>query len=205
MQSGLSTRARAYRDEQHARHRHARRVRRLLHADKNEEKPEIHGGFALSHWCGNAACETAIKDALKVTIRCVPFDISDIAPSGSGDKEADRGVASSAAKPAHAGWSSPNPTRMESPLEEIVEAIRAAAGADFAFVLTLLGRLVTERAPREMPDEGRAKLCEEGRALLQSSRVGLVSLPREARALRRRRAGRRVRRRGRGASDRSAW
>jgi prolyl-tRNA synthetase len=41
---------------------------------KNEEQPEIHGGFALSHWCGDAACEEKIKDDLKVTVRCIPFD-----------------------------------------------------------------------------------------------------------------------------------
>ena len=41
------------------------------------DKPEIHGGFALAHWCGSAACEAALKDALKVTIRCIPtFGIS---------------------------------------------------------------------------------------------------------------------------------
>jgi len=45
---------------------------------KDQQKPEIHGGFALSHWCGNARCETKIKDDLSVTIRCIPFD---------GDKE----------------------------------------------------------------------------------------------------------------------
>jgi len=41
---------------------------------KNVNKPEIHGGFALSHWCGSEECETQIKDDLKVTIRCVPFE-----------------------------------------------------------------------------------------------------------------------------------
>ena len=41
---------------------------------RSSEKPEIHGGFALSHWCGNAACETKIKEDLTVTIRCLPFD-----------------------------------------------------------------------------------------------------------------------------------
>jgi prolyl-tRNA synthetase len=39
---------------------------------ENRDKPEVHGGFALSHWCGSATCETAIKDALKVTIRVIP-------------------------------------------------------------------------------------------------------------------------------------
>ncbi|MDZ7831559.1 MAG: proline--tRNA ligase [Desulfobacterales bacterium] len=41
---------------------------------KNHERPEIHGGFALSHWCGDSACETAIKDRLNVSIRCIPFE-----------------------------------------------------------------------------------------------------------------------------------
>ncbi len=41
---------------------------------KNEEKPEIHGGFAFSHWCGENECEEKIKDDLKVTIRCIPLD-----------------------------------------------------------------------------------------------------------------------------------
>ncbi len=41
---------------------------------KNSEQPEIHGGFALAHWCGETDCEEKIKDDLKVTIRCIPFD-----------------------------------------------------------------------------------------------------------------------------------
>jgi prolyl-tRNA synthetase len=41
---------------------------------ENSEKPEIHGGFALAHWCGDAACENKIKEDLTVTIRCIPFD-----------------------------------------------------------------------------------------------------------------------------------
>jgi prolyl-tRNA synthetase len=47
---------------------------------RNLEKPEIHGGFALSGWCGDAACEAKIKEDLTVTIRCIPFD----APDGAG-------------------------------------------------------------------------------------------------------------------------
>ena len=38
------------------------------------ERPEIHGGFALSHWCGDGSCEAKIKEDLGVTIRCLPFD-----------------------------------------------------------------------------------------------------------------------------------
>lgn len=41
---------------------------------KNAEQPEIHGGFASSHWCGDTACEEKIKSDLKVTVRCIPFD-----------------------------------------------------------------------------------------------------------------------------------
>ncbi len=39
----------------------------------NPEQPEIHGGFALTHWDGTAAVEEQIKADLKVTIRCIPF------------------------------------------------------------------------------------------------------------------------------------
>ncbi len=38
------------------------------------DKPEIHGGFALSHWCGSAQCESKIKEDLTVTIRCLPYE-----------------------------------------------------------------------------------------------------------------------------------
>ncbi len=41
---------------------------------QNAEKPEIHGGFALSAWCGDPSCELEIKDKLAVTIRCIPFE-----------------------------------------------------------------------------------------------------------------------------------
>jgi prolyl-tRNA synthetase len=41
---------------------------------KNSTKPEIHGGFALTHWDGSREVEEQIKSDLKVTIRCIPFD-----------------------------------------------------------------------------------------------------------------------------------
>ena len=44
------------------------------HLPQNPEKPEIHGGFALSHWCGDRECEEKIKNDLSVTIRCIPLD-----------------------------------------------------------------------------------------------------------------------------------
>jgi prolyl-tRNA synthetase len=40
---------------------------------QNLERPEIHGGFALSPWCGANQCEEKIKEDLGVTIRCIPF------------------------------------------------------------------------------------------------------------------------------------
>jgi len=40
---------------------------------KNQEKPEIHGGFALAHWNGSSEVEARLKEDLKVTIRCIPF------------------------------------------------------------------------------------------------------------------------------------
>ena len=41
---------------------------------QNKEKPEIHGGFALTHWNGSPEVESKIKEDLKVTIRCIPED-----------------------------------------------------------------------------------------------------------------------------------
>jgi len=40
---------------------------------KNEDKPEIHGGFALCHWAGSKEDEAKIKADFKVTVRCIPF------------------------------------------------------------------------------------------------------------------------------------
>ena len=41
---------------------------------KDQEQPEIHGGFTLSPWCGSERCEENIKQDLSVTIRCIPFE-----------------------------------------------------------------------------------------------------------------------------------
>jgi prolyl-tRNA synthetase len=41
---------------------------------KDSAKPEIHGGFALTHWDGSRGVEEQIKNDLKVTLRCIPFD-----------------------------------------------------------------------------------------------------------------------------------
>lgn len=41
---------------------------------ENSEKPEIHGGFALSHFCLDPAIEEKIKEDLNVTVRSIPLD-----------------------------------------------------------------------------------------------------------------------------------
>jgi prolyl-tRNA synthetase len=41
---------------------------------KNAEEPEVHGGFALAHWCEDPAVEEQVKADLSVTIRCIPLD-----------------------------------------------------------------------------------------------------------------------------------
>ena len=40
---------------------------------KNEEKPEIHAGFALCHWSEEADTEEILK-RLKVSLRCIPLE-----------------------------------------------------------------------------------------------------------------------------------
>lgn len=48
---------------------------RQFFTPKNEEKPEIHGGFVLAKWCGDPKTEEMLSE-LKVTIRCLPIDQS---------------------------------------------------------------------------------------------------------------------------------
>lgn len=71
-------------------------------------------------------------------------------------------------------------------LDEIADCVRDAAGADFAFVLTKRGRLVTTNAPRDMPELGRARLVGAALSLEQPATGGEddasiveVTLPRE--------------------------
>ncbi len=73
VQRGLLERARAFRDE-HTRDLDDRAAFDAFFTPKNPEKPELHGGFVRGGWCGDAGCEAAVKEALKVTIRCIPLD-----------------------------------------------------------------------------------------------------------------------------------
>jgi prolyl-tRNA synthetase len=72
MQSSLFERARRTRDE-HTKAIDDRAAFDRYFTPENAQKPEIHGGFALSHWCGSARCEAMVKESLKVTIRCIPL------------------------------------------------------------------------------------------------------------------------------------
>jgi prolyl-tRNA synthetase len=73
IQDTLFQRALAYRDA-HTKAIDTLEEFRAFFTPKNAEQPEIHGGFARSHWCGSAECEASVKEELKVTIRCIPFD-----------------------------------------------------------------------------------------------------------------------------------
>ena len=73
MQKQLFQRACGFRD-QHTRNVDDQKDFYDWFTPKNPKKPEIHGGFALSHWCGDQACESKIKADLNVTIRCILLD-----------------------------------------------------------------------------------------------------------------------------------
>ncbi|WP_437962056.1 hypothetical protein WME76_21965 [Sorangium sp. So ce119] len=64
-------------------------------------------------------------------------------------------------------------------LDAISDRTHVAAGADFAFVITRRGRLVTRRAPGDMPEEGRSRIVEAALSLGDRGRLGHVELPRE--------------------------
>ncbi len=74
IQSGLLARAQRFRDQ------HTRKIDSkdefyafFTPKSKDAEQPEIHGGFALSHFCGEPAVEAKVKDELGVTVRCIPL------------------------------------------------------------------------------------------------------------------------------------
>ena len=73
IQNALFERAKAYQTE-HTHNIDGKDNFYRFFTPQDKERPEIHGGFALSHWCGNPACEEKIKEDLTVTIRCIPFD-----------------------------------------------------------------------------------------------------------------------------------
>jgi hypothetical protein len=64
-------------------------------------------------------------------------------------------------------------------IDDVVDRARAATGADFAFILTLRARLVTRNAPRDMPALGRSRIVHQALDLLTTSRIGVLTLPRQ--------------------------
>jgi prolyl-tRNA synthetase len=72
MQAGLLQRARAYRDD-HTRVLDGRAELDAFFAPGDRGGPAIRGGFALSPWCGDHACDKALQRALAVAIRCTPL------------------------------------------------------------------------------------------------------------------------------------
>jgi prolyl-tRNA synthetase len=73
MQQNLFNRAKQFRD-QHTRAIDSKEKFYDFFTSKNPAKPEIHGGFALAHWNGSRDVEEQVKNDLRVTIRCIPFD-----------------------------------------------------------------------------------------------------------------------------------
>jgi prolyl-tRNA synthetase len=73
MQHGMLERATAFRS-QHTRDIDSQDEFYRYFTPKNQEQPEIHGGFAMSHFNGDPALEKKIKDDLGVTVRCIPLN-----------------------------------------------------------------------------------------------------------------------------------
>jgi len=77
IQDGMFARAKAHREV------HTRRIDSKTEFEAfftptragDENTPsEIHGGFALSHFCGDPAVEADVKNRMGVTVRCIPLD-----------------------------------------------------------------------------------------------------------------------------------
>jgi prolyl-tRNA synthetase len=77
MQKTLFDRAKAYRTE-HTRVVNARDKFYKFFTPKDAEQPEIHAGFAVSHWCGDETIADQIQSELGVTIRCLPQQDADL-------------------------------------------------------------------------------------------------------------------------------
>lgn len=78
IQSNLLERARAFRAEYSVKIDSKVDFYRFF-TPQNAQKPEIHGGFAWAHWDGSEEVEKQIKEDLKVTIRCIPFEGEELA------------------------------------------------------------------------------------------------------------------------------
>lgn len=65
-------------------------------------------------------------------------------------------------------------------LDDIIDRVRDVAGADFAFILTRRGRLVTHHAPENMPEKGRLDLVNAAEQVLGTDGVTIRTMPRES-------------------------
>ena len=74
MQQGCLDRALAFRNA-HTQVIESREAFYAFFTPQRPDKPEVHGGFALAHWCGDPAVERQLKEDLNVTIRCIPLDL----------------------------------------------------------------------------------------------------------------------------------
>jgi prolyl-tRNA synthetase len=72
MQQNLFQQAKAFRDR-HTRIIDSKDEFQSFFTPKNAEQPEIHGGFALTHFSGEPELEAKMKDELGVTVRCIPL------------------------------------------------------------------------------------------------------------------------------------
>ncbi len=72
MQKGLFERAKAFR-AQYTKSIDSKADFYSFFTPKNKDQPEIHGGFAMSHFCGDPSVEALVKDELGVTVRCIPI------------------------------------------------------------------------------------------------------------------------------------
>jgi prolyl-tRNA synthetase len=73
IQADLLARAREFRDS------HSRVIEdgsefQAFFTPERTDKPEIHGGFTTSPWCGSAECEARVNTELGASIRCIPLD-----------------------------------------------------------------------------------------------------------------------------------
>ncbi len=73
IQNGLFQRAHAFREAHTHTFDSEADFRRFFTPEKGENT-EIHGGFALAPWAGDAQIEASLREELKVTVRCLPLE-----------------------------------------------------------------------------------------------------------------------------------
>ncbi|MFT3923387.1 MAG: proline--tRNA ligase [Myxococcales bacterium] len=79
IQDGLFERAKANREKHTHRIDTKEEFYKFFTPERHDENapPPIHGGFALTHFCGDTELEAKIKEELAVTVRCIPLEASE--------------------------------------------------------------------------------------------------------------------------------